>query len=164
MSKSTKPTAREMVEACFRHAKEGFRRTFFGADDFDDHTCDELGETADMTEVARILLLVSEQMADPSLSPGPFAIAGALRKALEYGNVERAVQGGGKVYGPSREGVLAGLKEMIEEHNRQLEQLLTDFERLCPDEYIDISPSGVAVAYRNVLRERDAFVAARDYA
>ena len=168
MSEATKPTTREMAEACFQHAKEGFATLLHECakmgEDPDDHTDDELGEIAEMTEVARVLLFVSEQMADPSLSPGPFAVAGALRKALDYGELERAVQAGGKVYAPSREAMMHGFREIIAERNRQLEGLLTDFERVCPGEYIASSSSGIAVAYRNVLRERDAFVAARDYA
>ena len=74
------------------------------------------------------------------------------------------MQGGGRVYGPSREGVLAGLNDLIADRNRQLEGVLGDFERWCSGENIDSSSSGLAVAYRNVLRERDAFVVARDYA
>ncbi len=160
----SKPTLREKVEACFRHAKEGFALLAHECGNALDHDPDELDEITDMIEVARVLQFVSERMADPSLSPGPFAVARALRMATDYGELERAVQGGGKVYPPSREAMMHGFREIIAERNRQLEGLREDFERLCPGERIDSHQSGIATAYRKVLRERDALVAARDCA
>ena len=103
-------------------------------------------------------------MAKPELTPGPFAIAGALHMALDYGNVERAVYGRGKYYPPTRDGTLAGLKDLIENRNRQLKSSPRR-SRSCARTSTSTSPLRV---WRwptvRLLRERDAFVAARDYA
>ncbi len=121
-------------------------------------------EIVAMEGVAKTLINVFEEMARPEKSPGPFAVAEAVRTALVQGNVERAANGGGRVYGPTRRGLLNGLNGLIEERSHQLKGLAETFTRLCPGEYIDTSPAGVACAHRKVLRERDAFVAARDHA
>ena len=125
---------------------------------------DELAhrEVVAMEGVAKLLLAVFEEMADPAKSPGPFAVAEAVRTALVQGNVERAANGGGRVYPPTRRGLLNGLNAKIDERNRQLGGLYETFTKLCPREEVEISPAGVAAAYRNVLRWRDALVRARD--
>lgn len=158
-------TLREKVQAAFLDAQEPLAKVGrLCRDAYAATEGDELGELADMEEVSRVLFVVCEQLAKPELVPGPFAHAGALRRAFHVGNVERAVYGSGECYPPSRAGLRAGLKDLIADRTEQLEQLLADFKRICPDQHIDTSSSGIAVAYRNVLRERDAFVAARDCA
>ena len=159
-------TLREKVQAAFLVAQEPLAKVGRLCRDAcaTDVRGDELGELGDMESVSRVLFVVCEQLAKPEKVPGPFAVAGALRRALHVGNVERAVYGSGEHYPPSRAGTVAGLNGLIAERNGQLVELLTDFERLCSGENIDSSSSGIAVAYRNVLRERDAFVAARDCA
>lgn len=158
-------TLREKVQAAFLEAQEPLAKVGrLCRDAYAATEGDELGELADMEEVSRVLFVVCEQLAKPELVPGPFALGGAIRKALGYGDVERVVHGYGKHYPPTHDAMVAGLNALIEDRNRRLEALLTDFERMCPGESIDTSSSGLAVAYRNVLRERDTFVTARDMA
>lgn len=66
---------------------------------------DALDELSQMHQLARAFQSICASMANRP----PFARAGAVLRAIEYGNVERAVHGHGKVYPPTRHGVFAYL-------------------------------------------------------
>lgn len=90
-----------------------------------------------------------------------FDMAEGVHTAFVNGDVERA-SFDGKVVPPSSEGRVAALDYEVEDAHRRATGLAKKFEEHCPGGFIDISPNGIASAYRKVVRERDAFVAARE--
>ena len=154
---------RQEIAARFQEAGTAFKRIKGDLERWDeemDGGFDEDSNAQYLWEVVRVLakLCGRTRMGRDGKA---FGMAEAVHTAFVNGDVERA-SFDGKVVPPSRGGMLTGLAYAIAERNTQLKGLAKEFERSCPGQPIDTAPNGIAVAYRNVVRERDVLVAARD--
>ena len=148
--------ARDVFGAIKRNLSEQMERKEFLA--VDDKFANV--ELSTLYEVARALQSVCAAMGDRP----PFARAEAIMAAIEYGNLERAAHGDGKVYAPTLAGVRHGLTDLIEAREHQMRGFVDKQVDADLGADFNTASNGIAVAFRSVRRERDAFVLARDYA
>ena len=123
-----------------------------------DFEVDALNELSSLYEVARVLQSMCAALGDRPPR------AEAILRAIEYGNVESAVHGDGTVCPPTRKAIIHGLTDMIEARERQLTDFVTKQVDAGIGAEFNTAPDVLSVAFRDVRRQRDAFVLARDYA
>ena len=89
------------------------------------------------------------------------AAAVAVAAALDRTDIER-VASDGKLHPPRRRATIAGLTHLIDERERQIEGLVERHVENDPQLNIETALTGITAALRQVRREREVLIHARD--
>ena len=89
------------------------------------------------------------------------AAAVAVAAALDRTDIER-VASDGKLHPPRRRATIAGLTNLIDERGRQIEGLVERHVENDPQLNIETALTGITAALRQVRREREVLIHARD--
>ena len=88
-------------------------------------------------------------------------VAVAVAAALDRTDIERVVSDG-KLRPPRRRAIIQGLTGLIDERTRQIEGLVDRHVENDPELSIETAFTGITAAFRQVHRERDVLIHARD--
>jgi len=96
-----------------------------------------------------------------AVAPTGVKAAEAVSAALDRAEIERHASDG-VLHPPTRDATVAGLTALIDERTHQLEYLTERHVENDPGTCITTTFTGITTAFRQVLRERDVLIDARD--
>ncbi len=153
---------RQEVDLEFEKASLAMMRAFEAVQRYrsHDHELDDAGPDGldSHHDIAHTLHYVLRCCA---ISPTGRDAAKAIAAALDRTDIER-VASDRVLHPPRRRAVIAGLTGLIDERTRQLEGLTERHVEHDPGTCITTEFTGITAAFRQVLRERDVLVHARD--
>ncbi|MYE94035.1 MAG: hypothetical protein F4238_11815 [Gemmatimonadetes bacterium] len=160
--------AKRAIDTNFEAASEALMRAFEAYQRCESVLIDEDIDHADITREMeciepqhRVAVSLHYVLRCCAVSPTGVKAAEAVSAALDRAEIERHASDG-VLHPPTRDATVAGLTALIDERTHQLEGLTERHVENDPGTCITTTFTGITTAFRQVLRERDVLIDARD--